>query len=294
MILLIDAGNTRVKIAWLAAGTSRPCTPPLTLDHAELPGLAARLDFIPARILGSNVAGHAVRDTLERACHDAWGLPVRWHDTRDGHDLLLNGYRQPAQLGIDRWLGLLGLLRHVRGEPAWQAGAPCILASFGTATTVDTLAWQAQPDGTRRAAFIGGLILPGAALMARSLSQGTAGLPLARGEPADFPADTDTAIASGIAAAQAGALLRQWRLAADAYPGTSPLLFVSGGDWPRVQGELQSALSRACPGGAAPLPHWLDSPVLDGLASLAAPELQAGPAPRAQDGGLNRIDGNRG
>ena len=39
--------------------------------------------------------------------------------------------------------------------------------------------------------------------MARSLAQGTAGLPLARGEPADFPTDTDTAIASGIAAAQA-------------------------------------------------------------------------------------------
>ncbi|MBN9402020.1 MAG: pantothenate kinase, partial [Burkholderiales bacterium] len=76
-------------------------------------------------------------------------------------------------------------------------------------------------------------------------------------------------IASGIAAAQAGALLRQRRLAADAYPGTRPLLFVSGGDWPRVQGELRAALSRVDPDGTDP-PRWLDSPVLDGLASLAA------------------------
>src|SRR5690606_39666042 len=117
-----------------------------------------------------------------------------------------------------------------------------------TATRVAPRAGQAQPDGTRRPAFTGGLILPGAALLARSLSQGTAGLPLARGKPADFPADTDTAIASGIAAAQAGALLRQWRLAADAHPRTSPPLFVNGRHRPRVQAGLQSALSRACPG----------------------------------------------
>lgn len=276
MILLIDAGNSRVKIAWLAPGESRRSAPPLVLEHAELPGLAARLDFTPRRILGSNVAGGAVRDALERACRAAWDLPVRWHDTRDGHDRLLNGYRQPARLGADRWLGLLGLLQHVEDEPAWRAGAPCILASFGTATTIDTLAWRTQAGGGRRPAFIGGLILPGAALMARSLSQGTADLPLARGEPVDFPTDTDAAIASGIAAAQAGALLRQRRLAAEACSGARPLLFVSGGDWPRVQAELRAALTRTDP-DAAP-PHRLDSPVLDGLASLARPPAGAGPA----------------
>lgn len=268
MILLIDAGNTRVKVAWLKPGDTRRSAPPLSLAHEELPGLAARLDFAPRRVLASNVAGKGVRSALEHASRIAWDLPIHWHDARDGQDLLLNGYREPARLGADRWLGLLGLLRHVRDEPAWQAGSPCILASFGTATTIDTLAWRTQGDGTRRAAFIGGLILPGAALMARSLARGTADLPLAQGEPADFPTDTDTAIASGVAAAQAGALLRQWRLAADACPGMPPLLFVSGGDWPRVQPELRAALMRMAPGRTDP-PRWLDGPVLDGLASLA-------------------------
>lgn len=272
MILLIDAGNTRVKIAWLAPGSQWRDAAPLSLTHAELPGLAARLDFTPRRILASNVAGGTVRDALERICQTAWRLPIQWHDARDGHDQLLNRYRQPARLGADRWLGLLGLLRHLRGDPAWQAGAPCILASFGTATTLDTLAWQIQPDGTRRAAFIGGLILPGAALMARSLSQGTADLPLAQGDPVDFPTDTEAAIASGIAAAQIGALLRQRQRAARAYPGVPPLLFVSGGDWPRVQEELRTALEHTGPGPAAQPPRWLDSPVLDGLACLANQE----------------------
>ncbi|MFV0283508.1 MAG: type III pantothenate kinase [Castellaniella sp.] len=271
MILLIDIGNTRAKIAWLEPGASRRRTPPLILAHTELSDLAARLSFTPLRILGSNVASHSVRDTLERACRTAWNLPVLWHDARDGHDRLVNGYRQPAQLGADRWLGLLGALDHIQDDPAWQAGAPCILASFGTATTIDTLAWQAQADGARRAAFIGGLILPGAALMARSLAQGTAGLPLAQGDIADFPTDTDSAIVSGIAAAQAGAVLHQWRLACDAYPGPAPQLFISGGAAPYLQAALQAALTRSAPGLATP-PRWLDSPVLDGLASLGQPD----------------------
>lgn len=269
MILLIDAGNTRVKIAWLTPGSTRRAAPPLTLAHAQLPDLAAHLDFIPQRILGSNVAGSSVRSMLEHACQTAWGLPIHWRDGRDGHDQLANGYGDPGRLGADRWLGLLGLLPHLRREPAWQAGAACVLASFGTATTIDTLAWQDCGNGTRRAAFVGGLILPGAALMARSLSQGTADLPLAQGEPVEFPTDTHTAIVSGIAAAQAGALLRQCRLAAALCPAAAPLLFVSGGDWPRVQQELRRALAGAGPTLAALTPHWLDSPVLDGLASLA-------------------------
>ena len=53
MILLIDAGNSRVKIAWLAPGESRRSAPPLVLEHAELPGLAARYSAlaVPVDIL---------------------------------------------------------------------------------------------------------------------------------------------------------------------------------------------------------------------------------------------------
>ena len=276
MILLIDAGNTRVKLDWLTPGTLQRKAAPLILEHAELPALATRLDGTPHCILGSNVAGHPVRESLEDACRTAWNLPIHWRGALDGHDRLHNGYRTPGQLGADRWLGLLGLLHHVRDDPDWQAGAPCMLASFGTATTIDTLTRQDPTRGTLPA-FVGGLILPGAALMARSLYQDTADLPLARGEPTDFPTDTDAAIISGIAAAQAGALLRQYRLAATTCPDRPPLLFVSGGDWPRVQAELCAALLRA---GAAE-PRWLDSPVLDGLATLAArdPACLTPPAP---------------
>ena len=55
-------------------------------------------------------------------------------------------YRQPAQLGSDRWAAA-GVCRLPGAHP------PFLLASFGTATTIDTVG----PDNV----FAGGLILPG-------------------------------------------------------------------------------------------------------------------------------------
>ncbi len=273
MMLLIDAGNTRAKFAWASTDAPGRKSPVEVLDYAELNRLASRLPQAPRRILASNVAGAQIRAALEDACKAAWGLGVRWCGTRDGQALLQNRYSDPSQLGADRWLGLLGVLQHVRDDPAWKDGSPCLLASFGTATTVDALMPRHLDDGTDGAAFIGGLILPGASLMARSLVEGTAQLPLAQdGQPADFPLDTHAAIRSGIAAAQGGALLHQWRLATQAAAGRPPLVFTSGGGWPRISAAITAALTRAQADLGQPLraPCWLDSPVLDGLAWLAS------------------------
>lgn len=271
MILLIDAGNTRAKYAWLDLDSPLPPATAATLDYADLPDLGSRLRGRPLRILGSNVAGPDIAVGLDRACRAAWGLTVQWCDTRHGRDLLRNRYADPARLGADRWLGLLGLLQHVREHTAWRDGHPAMLASFGTATTIDTLVPGDARDPSSTASFIGGLILPGPSLMAQSLAQGTAQLPLAAGRCVDFPLETHDAIASGIAAAQAGALLRQWRLARQAADGLAPLLFVCGGGWPFVRGAVQAALDQAQSDLHLPRTpaHWLAGPVLDGLACLA-------------------------
>jgi type III pantothenate kinase len=276
MILLIDIGNTRAKLARLAPGETLRGDRPQSLDYAALAGFIERLPQPPARVLGSNVAGDALAQSVEQACQRHWDLPVQWCDARDGQALLRNPYAQPERLGADRWLGLLGMLQRVRHDPDWRAGTPCILASFGTATTVDTLRREAVPDAAPQAAFLGGLILPGVTLMAQSLATGTARLPLAQGGCADFPTETHTAIASGIAAAQGGALLRQWRLARR-LGGGAPRLFVTGGGWPAVREDVCRALKQAQAelGLPAPTPQWLDAPVLDGLAWLAQQ-----PAPR--------------
>ncbi|MFT0533832.1 type III pantothenate kinase [Castellaniella hirudinis] len=268
MMLLLDAGNTRVKIAWLAAGAAARTTA-RTLDYARLDALAGLPPAPPSRILASNVAGPEAAQRIQQACRDAWGLTVRWCTPLDGRDRLQSAYTDPGRMGADRWLGLLGLLTHLRAIPAWRRGHPALLASFGTATTLDALVPAA---GHELPGFIGGLILPGPSLMAQSLARGTAQLPLAEGQWTDFPCTTQDAIASGIAAAQAGALLHQWQRLRRRAGGRTPWVFACGGGWPALRPAVQSGLDQARHALRLPAQaiQTLDSPVLDGLASLAA------------------------
>lgn len=275
MMLLIDAGNTRAKFGWIEP--SAACGPAgvHVLEYGRLEQLARQLDaqgLQPTAIEASNVAGPAVADSLARFCRQRFGLPIRWRDARDGDTLMRNAYTEPRRLGADRWLGLLGLLDRVRGLEAWQRGTPVLLATFGTATTLDTIIPAAHGDDDPRPLFPGGLILPGPGLMARSLAEHTAQLPLAHGATLDYPVDTQGAIGSGIAAAQAGALLRQWRTGLERCgPGLAPPLFVAGGGWPLVQAEIERVLAQAQADlGLPPLaPQPVQNPVLDGLAALA-------------------------
>src|SRR5690606_9486627 len=116
---------------------------------------------------------------------------------------------------------------------------------FGTATTVDTLApEQSEGAGLTSVAFHGGLIFPGPDLMRSSLANGTARLPIASGPAVAFPTHTHQAISSGIAAAQAGAVLRQWREGLQRY-GTAPRVYAAGGGWPIVEEEVRKSLARA-------------------------------------------------
>ncbi|OYV49213.1 MAG: pantothenate kinase, partial [Burkholderiales bacterium 21-58-4] len=132
----------------------------------------------------------------------------------------------------------------------------------GTATTIDTLG--------PRLRFEGGLILPGPELMRTTLAQATANLPQAQGATAAYPTDTHGAIATGIAAAQAGAVLRQWLTGLEHY-GSPPRVYSAGGGWPIVRQETIALLAAAQTRLGLPITpiEWLPAPVLDGLARLA-------------------------
>ncbi|NYT70694.1 type III pantothenate kinase [Pusillimonas noertemannii] len=302
MILLVDAGNTRIKLDWMEAGNEGRAGRSIAFALAEIDAARDWLDALPrrpSRALGVNVAGEAVAVELDSLL----GQPVRWVKAGAQGLGVLNGYREPAQLGADRWAAMLGLAWHERrrraaaghaggradvpdshSAAAGQAGsakdldtrACALLAIFGTATTIDTLCPAAAAAGSGAGGevgfeFPGGLILPGPAMMLSSLSSGTANLPLARAETALYPTHTHQAIATGVAAAQAGAVLRQW-LAGLEQCGQPPELYVSGGGWPAVRDETLRLLARACAGLglAEQAVHWLDAPVLDGLACLAS------------------------
>jgi type III pantothenate kinase len=237
-LLAIDAGNTRIKWGmhdgrgWRAAGAIA------TADSAKIVDAWSALPRIDGAI-ASNVAGPDVARNLASSC-DARGATLRTISAQAAQLGVVNGYRDPAQLGADRWAALVAA--HAAG------GGHKLVVNAGTALTVDALA----ADGR----FLGGIIVPGPALMRRSLDRGTAGLRHTEGAYAEFPTSTPDAITSGALQACAGAVVRLAE--AMAARGSAPAQVVLSGGAAR---ELADRL---------PMPHAIhENLVLDGLVLIA-------------------------
>ena len=239
MMLAVDAGNSRIKWgvhdgqAWLLQDAA---------SHDELDRLAAGLRAFPGirRAIIANVAGAAVAAALQAMLDEA-GIAVHWVRPTAQASGVGNGYAIPAQLGSDRWAALVA---------AWhrQQGA-CVVACAGTALTVDAL--------SARGEFLGGLIVPGLALMKAALHTNTAGLAeLEGGLFCSFPSNTRDAVHSGALQAMAGAIDRVCRELASRET-CEPALLLAGGD----AVTLQPVLSATC--------QIVDNLVLDGLVLLA-------------------------
>jgi type III pantothenate kinase len=237
-VIAIDAGNTRIKWGihdgqkWVTLGAAP--TTEADLIARVLGGIGSG-----ARAIASNVAGANVEAQLERICAEA-KVPLRLARSEAEQLGVVSGYREPRQLGSDRWAALVAAHG---GDPGHK-----LVVNAGTALTIDALA----ADGR----FLGGLIVPGPALMRRSLDRGTAGLRLTEGDFRDFPASTPEAITSGAVQACVGAIERMEALMAAR--GFSPVrVLLSGG----AAGELGRHLS---------LPHAIhENLVLDGLVLIA-------------------------
>ncbi len=196
MLLLVDAGNTRVK--WAAARTGAAAGDWIAsgaLAHDELPALASQWQSLPlpfTQVLVANVAGAAVAARIEAAL--AAGAP-HWFRSQAACAGVVNGYRDPGQLGCDRFASQIGA-RHR------HPGRALLVVTAGTATTVDAL------DASGR--FIGGMILPGLRTMAQSLALNTALLPAVDDARTGrlFADNTQEAIVSGCLQAQVGAILQ--------------------------------------------------------------------------------------
>jgi type III pantothenate kinase len=250
MLLLVDAGNTRIK--WAVAGHEAPAAAAPacwhasgTCSHAEIERLAGDWrGFNISHALLSNVAGSSIRNKLEQLLHGLAKAPaIEWFASLPQLAGIQNDYRNPAQLGCDRFASMVG----ARTLFPQQA---LIVATCGTATTVDAIA----ADGR----FVGGMILPGLGLMASSLARNTAQLPQVAQQIASsgpFADNTDDAIASGCIAAQTGAIERA--VAAHAHQAGTVQCLLSGG----AAGYLTAHLS---------VPHrFVDNLVLIGLHSVA-------------------------
>lgn len=221
-IYLFDAGNTRIK--W-GLHDARGYVATGAVATGEAATLASVLAATPgaARGLASNVAGVEVEEALRRAC-ESRGTRLEVIASRPEQLGVTSGYRDPAQLGTDRWAALIAAHRVGPGHK--------LVVNAGTALTIDAL----TADGR----FLGGMIVPGPALMRRSLDRGTAGLRLTEGVFAEFPASTPDAITTGAIQACAGAVERMRDAMAGA--GCAPSQVVlSGGSAPELAPHLPIA-----------------------------------------------------
>lgn len=255
MKLLLDIGNSRIKVGTvdqngltLYSAIDRShltgANPGLTDSKVKVP-LLSLLPSAASGCLASSVADPNFNRSVEQALAP---MSVNWVTSGTAVAGVTNAYPDPSQLGVDRWVAMLGLRFHFGVEHP-----PIVLANFGTATTIDTL----SPDNR----FEGGLILPGITMMHDALARGTANLPRARGDIEAFPTSTVSAISSGVTAAQVGAVARQLTLVQRRF-GQAPVLCVSGGACAAVLRDLSGDLPHVA---IRELPHV----VLEGLALLA-------------------------
>ena len=215
--VVVDVGNTRIK--W---GVVRPDG---KLDMHPVPAHAAT--HWEAAIRGRH-PGRKPAWLVAGVQPDTQARFVAWARQRGDDVTELTSYRQlPIAVGVEapETVGLDRLLGAVAANRLRTPVRAAVTVDVGTAVTVNLI----EANG----AFAGGMILPGVWLMARSLHQNTAKLPLIDGDDFRFPdrafpgRSTEDAIGAGVSYAIAGAV----RLALEhaKVNGVYPELFLTGG-----------------------------------------------------------------
>lgn len=232
--LLVDLGNTRLKLAWLDNDL-------LDLGTiVDFSGIAQSIPGHPERVWISSVANGTRTKELIQALTSTGGRLVRVGIEQFQRHLPTR--YEITQLGVDRWLAALAGYDYAKGS--------CVVVDAGTATTIELV------DG--RGLHLGGYILPGETLMVQAIEDATT-IQVPRSETVcgeEVPFDTAGAIHCGSLAAQAALIERSCELM-----GPDAALLIGGGN----ASELVPLLNREY--------QHVQQLVLEGLARLARLEL---------------------
>jgi type III pantothenate kinase len=218
MTLLVDIGNSAIK--W-SQWNGQMLEPARIIQYDQLNEQVFNdiEQHNPANtwIVG-NVAGDAASRLLSRWSQTR-GIRLRFITTQAEHAGVTNAYDEPAQLGVDRWLGIIAAHKLRPGHN--------IVVSFGTAVTLDAV----NADGSH----LGGFIIPGWKLMRDSFNQRAQHLQTLGELHKDAPAlhqelahNTRDAIHNGIANAIFGMV--QAGIAQSGFTADQYSLFLTGGD----------------------------------------------------------------
>jgi type III pantothenate kinase len=245
--LLIDVGNSRIKWGVLDDGAIRR-TGHISREKIKEQGLAELTSKLPRRVdavFVSNVAGPSFATRLSGVIGMHCSVDVHFARSASKACGVVNSYRQPRRLGVDRWVAMIG---------AWsEIGDACLVVDAGTAVTIDAL------DSTGK--HLGGQIIPGVGLMAGSLATSTSDIPniqrraSSQGSGMEMFANTTAgAVGHGALNAVVGAIERAEGVMSK--HGTDAAIILTGGDASRILKSLDTEASHR--------PHL----VLQGLAKI--------------------------
>lgn len=224
-LLIFEVGNSHVSVA-TSVGESIRTNERFGLQQMDhiIRYAGSAWDALPEDRLKAIAAASVVPEVLPE-------LRTRLTETFQsplmevGHELhrpMSLAVENPERVGVDRICAAAAAYETI--------GRACVVASFGTAVTIDCV----NDEGT----FMGGAILPGLGLQAKSLHEGTAALPLVKVEPTGqvYGATTEQAIRNGILHGMTGALREiTERYATQLHAW--PQLVVTGGGAEMVAGE---------------------------------------------------------
>ncbi len=157
-VLLIDLGNSRMSWAFYSEGeiqTAKSCS---TMAEILLEVDAQWRHISPMPVYIANVAGSELQQVLLKWFETHWhATPVVLRSQHLAHGVT-NAYQRPEELGVDRWLALIGAR-----AMSWL---PVCVVDCGSAVTIDVM----DASGMHQ----GGIIIPGYEMMLSSLKRGTA------------------------------------------------------------------------------------------------------------------------
>lgn len=170
--LLVDIGNTAIKWCFclqdeVIAGDLKG---ELKVSQKIYPTKISSDFFIelwqqfntPTNIIVSCVGNDSVLNALQQAGQKLWSRDVTQMISTQKSYHFLNAYEEPAQLGDDRFCGMVAAYHHT--------DADYMVVDCGSAITIDIV----SKDSSNVRAHQGGYIFPGLGLMKASLGQKTA------------------------------------------------------------------------------------------------------------------------
>lgn len=163
MQLLVDVGNSRIKWAYWNG---------VTFCHEQAANhRGSNFDrFLhqiwrdadkPESVWVANVAGSEIEEALSSWVGTIWEQEPVFLTTQTHAFGVMNGYQNPTQLGLDRWLGIVAAFNQCGKEK------PVCIIDCGTSLTLDVVSADGQ--------HLGGLLLPGVHTMRQALSDFTDG-----------------------------------------------------------------------------------------------------------------------